>query len=566
MIRAVQKASKGLMQFGSVFFRIALFMIAVVIAISPIKEVCVAQIGRLSNRRIEQVIANDGFYNQSFSKPKYNVEARFAPDFITVKCVLDFEVQKEFKGFLPLMLYEGFQFDSVKYNEEDLPVKYWFKREQVKCWRVYLPRLKAGDDVQLFLIYSGKAPVAQDYLLYSSAQKWYPQPLGLAEGVITFRCIIDQEWEPYFSGFSTPVVELKEDVKLHEYLVSHPFSLLLINKHLRNQWQEEELRFWTNRALADGERLLLQQAVTELNTYYTTRIGDLPEQSRYYLITDKEDTQTRANLYSAVIGFKGKDQIRAGESGAELKNDFIFELAAGLAQAWWGGAVRPEGSGGAALLTGLTAYNAYLATKEVYSPEAASGIIDKWYERYLLSKQKFLWYEKPLSKITPCLDWQQQLAECKTPLVLHALSFLTGEEVFLQILKEIYQEYAGGTVTLEAFRAVAERISGLDLQWFFAYFFENAFHLDLEIVSCASQQMPEGYRTTVHLSGVGNLFQGQVDLEIQTETETIRQRIDLAQQGEAVAVETKEPVQVVWLDPDARWPDLNRKNNLWRNE
>ena len=201
MIRAVQKASKGLMQFGSVFFRIALFMIAVVIAISPIKEVCVAQIGRLSNRRIEQVIANDGFYNQSFSKPKYNVEARFAPDFITVKCVLDFEVQKEFKGFLPLMLYEGFQFDSVKYNEEDLPVKCWFKHGQVKCWRVYLPRLKAGDDVQLFLIYSGR-PLLLKIIYYILRPKNGITTVGADRGHY-LRCIIDQEWEPYFSGFST---------------------------------------------------------------------------------------------------------------------------------------------------------------------------------------------------------------------------------------------------------------------------------------------------------------------------------------------------------------------------
>ena len=285
------------------------------------------------------------------------------------------------------------------------------------------------------------------------------------------------------------------------------------------------------------------------------------------MITDKQDTQTRANLYSAVIGFKGKDQIETEGAGAELKNDFIFELAAGLAQAWWGGAVRPEGSGGAALLTGLTAYNAYLAAKEVYSPEAASGIIDQWYERYLLSKQKFLWYEKPLNEITPFLDWQQQLAECKTPLVLHALSYLTGEEEFLQILKETYQEYTGGTVTIGDFQTVAEKISGLDLQWFFAYFFENAFHLDLEIVSCASQQMAEGYRTAVLLSGAGDRFKGQVDVEVQTETETIRYRIDLAEHGkETVIVETEEPVQVVWLDPDAWWPDLNRENNLWRNK
>lgn len=566
MIRMAKRVCNGVMCFGSRFFGLLLLLIAVAIAISPIKGVCAAQIGRFSDQRLKKVIANDGFYNQSFSKPKYNIEARFAPDFITIKCVLDFQVEKGFRGFLPLMLYEGFEFDSVKYNEEDLQVKYWFRHGQVKFWRVYLPELKAGDDVQLFLIYSGKAPVDQDYLLYAFAQKWYPQSLGLVDGAITLRCIIDQEWEPYFAGFSTPVVELKEDVKLHEYLVSHPFSLILINKNLRNLWQEGELRFWANRLPAAEERLLLQQAITELNTYYSTQIGELSDQSRYYLITDKANTQTMANLYSSIISFQGKGEITAEGSDTGLNEDFLSELAKGLACAWWGGSVRPGHRGGAALLTGLYTYNAYLATKAVFSPEVAAGFIGEWYETYLLSKQRFLWYEKPLVNIFPFFDWQQQLAECKTPLVLHALSYLTGEEKFLQILKEAYQEYAGSSVSIADFQGIAEKVSGLDLVWFFEYFFENSFRLDLEIASCSWEQEDQEYRTTVQLLDPERRFKGQVDVEFQTETETIRERVNFTENEGIVIVETKEPVQVVRLDPDAWWPDINRENNLWQND
>jgi hypothetical protein len=537
----------------------------VAIAISPMKGVCAAQIGRFSDQRFKKVIAHDGFFNQSFREPKYNIEARFAQGFITIKCVLDFQVEKGFRGFLPLMLYEGFEFDSVKHLEEDLQVKYWFKHGQVKFWRVYLPELKAGDDVQLFLIYSGKAPVDQDYLLYAFAQKWYPQSLGLADSAITLRCIIDQGWEPYFAGFSTPVVELKEDVKLHEYLVSHPFSLILINKNLRNQWQEGELRFWANRLPATEERLLLQQAITELNTYYSTQIGELSDQSRYYLITDKANTQTMANLYSSIISCPGKSEITVEGSGTELIEEFLSELAKGLASAWWGGSVRPGHRGGTALLTGLNAYNAYLATKAVFSPEVAASLIGEWYETYLLSKQRFLWYEKPLVNIFPFFDWQQQLAECKTPLVLHALSYLTGEENFLRILQETYHEYVGGSVSITDFQGIAEKVSGLDLAWFFEYFFENSFRLDLEITSCSWKQEDQGYRTTVQLGDPERRFKGQVDVEFQTETETIRERVDFAENERIVFIETKEPVKVVRLDPDAWWPDINRENNQWQN-
>lgn len=565
MIRMAKRVCHGFMCLSSLFFGILLLLIAVAIAISPMKGVCAAQIGRFSDQRFKKVIAHDGFFNQSFREPKYNIEARFAQGFITIKCVLDFQVEKGFRGFLPLMLYEGFEFDSVKHLEEDLQVKYWFKHGQVKFWRVYLPELKAGDDVQLFLIYSGKAPVDQDYLLYAFAQKWYPQSLGLADSAITLRCIIDQGWEPYFAGFSTPVVELKEDVKLHEYLVSHPFSLILINKNLRNQWQEGELRFWANRLPATEERLLLQQAITELNTYYSTQIGELSDQSRYYLITDKANTQTMANLYSSIISCPGKSEITVEGSGTELIEEFLSELAKGLASAWWGGSVRPGHRGGTALLTGLNAYNAYLATKAVFSPEVAASLIGEWYETYLLSKQRFLWYEKPLVNIFPFFDWQQQLAECKTPLVLHALSYLTGEENFLRILQETYHEYVGGSVSITDFQGIAEKVSGLDLAWFFEYFFENSFRLDLEITSCSWKQEDQGYRTTVQLGDPERRFKGQVDVEFQTETETIRERVDFAENERIVFIETKEPVKVVRLDPDAWWPDINRENNQWQN-
>ena len=38
-------------------------------------------------------------------------------------------------------------------------------------------------------------------------------------------------------------------MKLHEYLVSHPF-FTADQQHLHNLWQEEELRLWADRTLA----------------------------------------------------------------------------------------------------------------------------------------------------------------------------------------------------------------------------------------------------------------------------------------------------------------------------
>jgi hypothetical protein len=87
----------------------------------------------------------------------------------------------------------------------------------------------------------------------------------------------------------------------------------------------------------------------------------------------------------------------------------------------------------------------------------------------------------------------------------------------------------------------------------------------LEITSCSWKQEDQGYRTTVQLGDPERRFKGQVDVEFQTETETIRERVDFAENERIVFIETKEPVKVVRLDPDAWWPDINRENNQWQN-
>ena len=52
-------------------------------------------------------------------------------------------------------------------------------------------------------------------------------------------------------------------------------------------------------------------------------------------------------------------------------------------------------------------------------------------------------------------------------LTLHALRVLVGDEVFFQILKTYYERYAYGNTSTAEFIAVAEELSGVDLEQFF---------------------------------------------------------------------------------------------------
>jgi|SRR5690554_867217 len=563
--------AKKIIRLTSLLCSLFLVAVAVAVALSPIKGICMAQFARISDGRLKKGIAHDGFTTGAFKNPQYNLETRFAPEFITIKCTLEFEVAEKFEGFQTLLLHEGFKFDSVKCKEENLTIKPWYKVGEARFWRVYLPRLQTGEKVQLFFIYSGKAPVDKDYYLYGADKFWYPRSPGITESPITLRCIIDEEWEPFFSGFSTPVIELKTDVKLHEYLVTHPFSLVVINKKIRTRplpqaeeaEEAEELHLWANKPLENGVHLLLENAIKQLHTYYSSSIGKLPERKRYYLVTNKAGVKTEANLYNGVISFNLAQDIVERESGKEMSPAFLVNLSYGLSQSWWGGAVRPKCARENSLLKGLSAYSAYMALDELFSPELAADVVNEWKMHYLSSKQNFFWYEQPLTALSAVFNWQAELAQCKAPLIIHALRYLTGDEAFAQIVKETYANHGGSPVTIEEFQDLAQRISGLDLQWFFDYFFYDSFRLDLKVGSSKSILIGEEYETAIEVLEETHHFKGCVDLRIKTATETIEERIDFSKDGGRLSLRTQDPVEAVYVDAEGWWPDTNPENNSW---
>lgn len=85
-------------------------------------------------------------------------------------------------------------------------------------------------------------------------------------------------------------------------------------------------------------------------------------------------------------------------------------------------------------------------------------------------------------------------------LVLRALEGLLGRETFFAVLREAYHRYHHKIITTEAFRAVAEEISGRDLKGFFDQWLYGASFFDVAVERFTSQRTPDGYETTVFLS------------------------------------------------------------------
>ncbi len=146
----------------------------------------------------------------------------------------------------------------------------------------------------------------------------------------------------------------------------------------------------------------------------------------------------------------------------------------------------------------------------------------------------------------------------KTSLVLRMLRDLVGEDAMRQILRTYYRENALSHVTEADFRAVAERVSGRDLGWFFRQWFHTTDTLDYAVGNVGTERLPNGrWRTRVEVLRLGKA-QMPVRLQIGDATQTL----DLGDRRSAVIeiVTTSRPAEVV-LDPDNVLLDLDPTNN-----
>lgn len=526
----------------------------------PVKVFCWRELSKATDLSLQRV-----FEKNLLKSPFYEIEARFSPGFVTIKCMVESEASKDISGFQPFLLYRNFKIDSVKLNQRDLKYERWFNYGEATIWKIYLPELKEGEKIQLFFIYSGRVPQKSNNLYYCSPDLyWYPQPPGVTEAEITFRCITNNGWEPLIAGVSTSVAELKEEVLLYDFHLQPPFSLIIKRKQeaVSSGENGDKFRFYSDLPGGTLPGALLEKTA-EFFSYLSEKFGNLPVASHYYLFT-KAGKSGGSTLYGTVTslgegsGFKRDPEDKAVDNGA-------LNLAEGITRAWWGGAVRPDQNEGAALIEGLARYSSYLLIHDLISPERAGELLDNWYQGYLLARKRYGRYEKSLAEIIPFLDWQEELSRCKAPLIWHSLRYILGEREFLMTLKRFYEEFSGRSVKLSDFQTTAEETGRVDLDWFFAYFLYSRAGLDLMVEEVQSVEVEDGFQATVlirHREN-GKDFRGRVMLRIKAGEESLEETVEIHHNTGEVTVRTNSPLTSVILDPERKWPDINRSNNVW---
>lgn len=140
--------------------------------------------------------------------------------------------------------------------------------------------------------------------------------------------------------------------------------------------------------------------------------------------------------------------------------------------------------------------------------------------------------------------------------VFHMLRGLVGEPTFRAILQTYYDRHALSHVTEEDLRAVAEEVSGRDLDWFFDQWLHTTHTLDYAVGEVEVEETEEGWRTRVEVLRRGEAWM-PLTVQIGPERVTLTSR---SRRQVAEVVTGARPSEVL-LDPDALLLDADPSND-----
>jgi aminopeptidase N len=192
---------------------------------------------------------------------------------------------------------------------------------------------------------------------------------------------------------------------------------------------------------------------------FFTQIAPYPFEAYGVVVTDTEFTFA---LETQTLSLFGRDIVdpeswqRAG--GPE------FVIAHELAHQWFGNSVSVARWQDIWLNEGFATYMQNLWMRESWGDDWADGFLEGWYDyiSYPDPENPFVTIGTP-----PPDDLFNDAVYVRGGLTLAALHARVGDEVFFDILRTYYDRYQYGNATTSDFIAIAEELSGEDLEAFF---------------------------------------------------------------------------------------------------
>jgi peptidase M1-like protein len=151
-----------------------------------------------------------------------------------------------------------------------------------------------------------------------------------------------------------------------------------------------------------------------------------------------------------------------------------------------------------------------------------------------------------------------EMVYSKAQLFYEQLRYVVGDETMRRILRAYFARWKLKHVDEDAFREVAEQVSGQDLKWLFAQWLHGTPLIDYRLKRVERRQLPDGrWRTTVTVERRGD---GWMPVEI-GDRDTIYARTTGQPAVERVEFTTARKPGRLLLDPRGRAHDYDALNN-----
>jgi aminopeptidase N len=146
-------------------------------------------------------------------------------------------------------------------------------------------------------------------------------------------------------------------------------------------------------------------------------------------------------------------------TGILSDSDAEFVISHELAHSWFGNSVSPATWRDIWLNEGFATYASVLWFEEQYGTEYAESLIEDWYQE--MRGRRVIIGDPGADDLFSIVVY------LRGALTLHALRSEVGDEAFFLLVRTYLERYADSHARIDDFIAVAEEISGQDLQAFF---------------------------------------------------------------------------------------------------
>jgi hypothetical protein len=158
---------------------------------------------------------------------------------------------------------------------------------------------------------------------------------------------------------------------------------------------------------------------------------------------------------------------------------------------------------------------------------------------------------------------------------LTQLGYLTGEETLIEILRQYFINYKGRHPYPEDFMQIAERLSGMELDWYYNEFIETVHHVDYAIDSVTNNEIFLRKKGMIPMpldilvkydDGSTEMFYIPIDLTRGHKKTTYTVLNTWFFGEDTYRIHTSKKVKAAYIDPSFLMADIFRKDNLFEQK